>query len=324
MPNHPTDVELLFAARTDPQAFREFYERYAVIVRAWFARQTGSETAALDLTAETFAQAWRGLRRFKDMADGSGGPWLFGISRNLLRQYHKHNRIETAARLRIGISVDWEGTDAYEAVDERIAASTQQMTELVASLSAAIGDIGRSSTEATELASQTHSNAEQGVEALRASLEAIELIRGSSHSIGEIVRVMAEIANQTNLLAFNASIEAARAGEHGVGFSIVAGEVRKLAERSAAAAKEIGALVEQSAQRVEQGSVVSQRAEDAFERIASGVSRTNEAIQAIAESTRQQQLTSTRVDAAAPPCSMRAPSSSGKLVATAASSANAA
>ena len=49
----------------------------------------------MDLTAETFAQAWHASRRFKDMADGSGAPWLFGIARNLLRQYHKHNRIET-------------------------------------------------------------------------------------------------------------------------------------------------------------------------------------------------------------------------------------
>ena len=117
-----TDADLLAAARTDPQAFREFYERYAVWMRAWFQRQTGSESAALDLTAETFAQAWRGLKRFRDMADGSGAPWLFGIARNLLRQYHKHNRIETAARARLGMPVDWEGTEAYDAVDERIAA----------------------------------------------------------------------------------------------------------------------------------------------------------------------------------------------------------
>ena len=93
-----TDAELLAAARTDPQAFREFYDRYAVWVRSWFQRQTRSETAALDLTAETFAQAWRSVKRFRDEADGSGAPWLFGIARNLLRQYHKHNRIETAAR----------------------------------------------------------------------------------------------------------------------------------------------------------------------------------------------------------------------------------
>ena len=119
-----SDAQLLAAARTDPQAFREFYERYAVWIRAWFQRQTGSESAALDLTAETFAQAWRGLRRYRDLADGSGAPWLFGIARNLLRQYHKHNRIETAARARLGLPVDYEGTDAYDAVDERMAATS--------------------------------------------------------------------------------------------------------------------------------------------------------------------------------------------------------
>src|SRR3954468_19983251 len=131
-----TDAELLLAARTDPQAFREFYERYAVWMRSWFQRQTGSETAALDLTAETFAQAWRMLRRFKDMADGSGAPWLFGIARNLLRQYHKHNRIETAARARLGLPVDWQGTEEYDAVDERVAAGSMapQLQNAVRSL----------------------------------------------------------------------------------------------------------------------------------------------------------------------------------------------
>jgi RNA polymerase sigma factor (sigma-70 family) len=116
-----TDAELLGAARNDPQAFREFYDRYALWVRVWFTRQTGSESAALDLTAETFAQAWHSLRRFRDLADGSGAPWLFGIARNLLRQYHKHNRIETAARQRLGLAALAEG-DEYEAVDERVAA----------------------------------------------------------------------------------------------------------------------------------------------------------------------------------------------------------
>jgi RNA polymerase sigma factor (sigma-70 family) len=114
-----TDAELLAAARTDPQAFREFYDRYAVWVRSWFQRQTRSETAALDLTAETFAQAWRSVRRFRDEADGSGAPWLFGIARNLLRQYHKHNRIETAARQRLGIPVAFAECEDYERVDER-------------------------------------------------------------------------------------------------------------------------------------------------------------------------------------------------------------
>jgi RNA polymerase sigma factor (sigma-70 family) len=118
-----TDAELLSAAKSDPQAFREIYERYAVWMRSWFQRQTGSEAVALDLTAETFAQAWRGVRRFRDLAEGSAAPWLFGIARNLLRQFHKHNRIETAARARLGLPIDWEGTEAYDAVDERLHAS---------------------------------------------------------------------------------------------------------------------------------------------------------------------------------------------------------
>jgi RNA polymerase sigma factor (sigma-70 family) len=114
-----TDAELLLAARQDPQAFRELYDRYARWMRSWFLRHTGSETAALDLTAETFAQAWNASRRFRDEADGSAAPWLFGIGRNLLRQYHKHNRIETAARNRLGMPLAFAECEDYERVDER-------------------------------------------------------------------------------------------------------------------------------------------------------------------------------------------------------------
>jgi RNA polymerase sigma factor (sigma-70 family) len=117
------DAQLLKAARQDPEAFREFYDRYAVWIRSWFLRHTGSETASLDLTAETFAQAWHASRRFRDLAGGSGAPWLFGIARNLLRQYHKHNRIESAARERLGLQVASAECEDYERVDERSEAS---------------------------------------------------------------------------------------------------------------------------------------------------------------------------------------------------------
>src|SRR3954470_8693337 len=118
-----TDAELLQAARQDPQAFRELYERYATWMRSWFLRHTGSESAALDLTAETFAQAFGASRRFRDLADGSGAPWLFGIARNLLRQYHKHHRIETAARKRLGLPLAFAESEDYERVDDRVAAA---------------------------------------------------------------------------------------------------------------------------------------------------------------------------------------------------------
>ena len=117
-----TDAELLGAARNDPQAFREFYDRYAVWVRVWFARQTGSESAALDLTAETFAQAWHSLRRFRDLADGSGAPVAVRHRPQPAApvpqaQPHRDRR----ARSGSGSPALAEG-DEYEAVDERVAA----------------------------------------------------------------------------------------------------------------------------------------------------------------------------------------------------------
>jgi methyl-accepting chemotaxis protein len=191
---------------------------------------------------------------------------------------------------------------AYDVTDQvvreqQVEVGAREMTDLVRQLSASIDSVSQNSRTATGLAEETQGNAERGVEALRASLEAIGLIQKSSVAITEIVRVMGEIANQTNLLAFNASIEAARAGEHGVGFSIVAGEVRKLAERSFEAAQQIGTLIDESAERVQQGSEVSRRAESAFERIVAGVTRTSEAIRSISESTQEQQETSRAVDA---------------------------
>jgi RNA polymerase sigma-70 factor (ECF subfamily) len=141
-----TDAQLLASASKDPLAFREFYDRYAAWVRSWFLRQTGSDSAALDLTAETFAQAWHASRRFRDMADGSGAPWLFGIARNLLRQYHKHNRIESAARERLGLPAAWADCEDYDAVDERLEAGS-----LAPALRLAIKALPREQRRALEL-----------------------------------------------------------------------------------------------------------------------------------------------------------------------------
>jgi methyl-accepting chemotaxis protein len=180
-------------------------------------------------------------------------------------------------------------------LEERLQAKSVQMTEAVERLTVSITEIAASTREAAGLSEQTQSNAEDGTLALRESIEAITRIQRSSVEIGDIVEAIGEIANQTNLLAFNASIEAARAGEHGVGFSVVAGEVRKLAERSSQAAREISKLIEESTLRVNQGAEVSRRADAAFVRIVESVGKSSESIRRIAASTDTQQEASLAV-----------------------------
>ena len=138
------------------------------------------------------------------------------------------------------------------------------------------------------MANETSTVAQDGQLALQKSIDSINAIQASSKQVAEIVGVISDIANQTNLLAFNAAIEAARAGEHGVGFSVVAAEVRKLAERSSQAAQKITRLIEESTSQVGHGAAVSQQAAQSFEGIIRSVSRTGERVNAIACATDDQ------------------------------------
>ncbi|WP_027795071.1 methyl-accepting chemotaxis protein [Paraburkholderia acidipaludis] len=162
-----------------------------------------------------------------------------------------------------------------------LGATVEEMNASIEELTASINSIADNSRGADQLAKDTQQEAERGAKAVARSIEAMELINRSSEDIAEIIKVIGEIASQTNLLAFNAAIEAARAGEHGLGFSVVADEVRKLAERSSQATKEISKLINESVKRVAQGSEISKQAGEAFEKIVAGVSRTTQAISEI-------------------------------------------
>jgi methyl-accepting chemotaxis protein len=179
-----------------------------------------------------------------------------------------------------------------------LGATVEEMNASIEELTASINSIANNSRSADQLAKDTHQEAERGAKSIARSIEAMELINKSSEDISEIIKVIGEIASQTNLLAFNAAIEAARAGEHGLGFSVVADEVRKLAERSSQATKEISKLINESTKRVVQGSDISKQAGEAFEKIVAGVSRTTQAISEISCGADEQLVAAREVSAA--------------------------
>jgi RNA polymerase sigma factor (sigma-70 family) len=139
--NDCSDAELLHAAASEAAAFAELYRRHAPTVHGWFRRRL--EWAASDLTAETFAQAWLSRRSFRDEAEGSAVPWLFGIARNVARDSARRNEVESRARRRLGLPTDLATEDGYEAVEERLSPS--------AALAHALGALPEHEREALEL-----------------------------------------------------------------------------------------------------------------------------------------------------------------------------
>jgi RNA polymerase sigma factor (sigma-70 family) len=115
----PTDVELLRRADTDADAFRAFYQRYALPLTLWMERQVGRREVALDLVAETFAQALAGLPRYRAETGETAAPWLYAIAANLLRRYWSERAIETRHRAQLGIleGTRFSGDPAPEAVE---------------------------------------------------------------------------------------------------------------------------------------------------------------------------------------------------------------
>jgi len=142
--------------------------------------------------------------------------------------------------------------------------------------------------KATSLAQDASSVAKQGGAAVDDVVRTMEGIAGSSSKIVNIIGVIDSIAFQTNILALNASVEAARAGEEGRGFAVVANEVRGLAQKSAAAAKEIKALIDDSVAHVETGTQIAAKAGQTMQGILDQVHRVSDLIQEISAATTEQ------------------------------------
>ncbi|TAL98673.1 MAG: HAMP domain-containing protein [Paraburkholderia sp.] len=172
---------------------------------------------------------------------------------------------------------------------ENVALSVQQTAVRVEHLGEAASQSTHTALEVNTLSRQASTAAEHGGEIVSRVVTSMGEIVAASHKIGEINAVIDGIAFQTNILALNAAVEAARAGEQGRGFAVVASEVRSLAQRSAAAAKEIKELIESSVHRVEAGSELVAQAGVAMRDIVASVQRVGTLIGEIASSAEEQQ-----------------------------------
>ncbi|WP_341663568.1 aerotaxis transducer Aer2 [Vibrio sp.] len=164
---------------------------------------------------------------------------------------------------------------------EETAASMEQMT-------ATVRQNADNAKGANTLAEDATKKASKGGDVVGQAVSAMSEINNASKKIADIIGVIDEIAFQTNLLALNAAVEAARAGEQGRGFAVVAGEVRNLAQRSAAAAKEIKGLIKDSVEKVDEGSRLVDESGDTLNEIVEAVEKVTELIAQIASSSLEQ------------------------------------
>ena len=180
------------------------------------------------------------------------------------------------------------GNDDLSQRTEEQAASLQETASSMEEITTTVKQTADNASQANQLAMAARQQAEKGGSVVGHAVTSMSGINTASKKIADIIGVIDEIAFQTNLLALNAAVEAARAGEQGRGFAVVATEVRNLAGRSATAAKEIKALINDSVDKVEEGTKLVYESGRTLDEIVNSVKRVTDIVAEIAAASREQ------------------------------------
>jgi len=168
------------------------------------------------------------------------------------------------------------------------ASSLEEISSAMTQMSSQTKMTADNARKAQELSNSASTAAEDGNRQMQLMVEAMEEIRVASQSVANVIKVIEEIAFQTNMLALNAAVEAAHAGQHGKGFAVVAEEVRNLAARSAKAAKETADLIAGSVSKTENGAKIADQTAASLVEITNRVAQASDLVRGIAEAAREQ------------------------------------
>jgi methyl-accepting chemotaxis protein len=181
-----------------------------------------------------------------------------------------------------------QGNDDLSQRTQEQASSLEETAASMEEMTATVKQNAENALQADQLTRAAREQAERGGAVAEEVMQAMANIGESSRKIADIVSLIDEIAFQTNLLALNAAVEAARAGEHGRGFGVVAAEVRRLAQSSGAASRDIKRLIAESTERVEVGEMLVAQSAEALQAIVGGVKRVTDIVAEIAAASQEQ------------------------------------
>jgi methyl-accepting chemotaxis protein len=308
------------AAVKEAEALRELglkglrAESLGVNPQEWFAKQN-QKIAAYQALKDQY------LKGLVDLVQGeaaaargrllfAAGQALVSIGLTALLAFLISRNIVTSTR-RVATNIDEAARQSLSAsrqvasASQSLAAGASEQAASIQEISASLEEIAgmtkinaENSDRAEALAGKAQESARKGGEVMSRMLAAINVIKEAADKTARIIKTIDEIAFQTNLLALNAAVEAARAGDAGRGFAVVAEEVRNLAQRSAQAARETGALIEDSRQKSNQGVEVSVEVNKLLADVVSGVKAVNGLIQEVATSSREQNKGVEQINAA--------------------------